>query len=155
MGIAATKSVHSATGSAVARRRKPRRPSPEACVKTALIGRAILKIAESRHPERVAIRALLKANELLGLVVGVRLSRSFRITSPRDLCPVSPESIRFQRATVSALTMTKRLAHPNYNVTSDGQTFVMVAAADTEADRVHVVVHWIEELKSLVFSVED
>ena len=82
-------------------------------------------------------------------------SRSSRITSPRDLFPVSPESIRFQRPTVSALTMTKRLAHPNYNVTSDGQTFVMVAAADTEADRVHVVVNWIEELKSLVFSVED
>ena len=37
--------------------------------------RAVLKIAESRHLERFAIRALLKANELLGLSICVRLAK--------------------------------------------------------------------------------
>ena len=42
-------------------------------------------------------------------------SRSSRITSPRNPCPVSSELIPIPTArTVSALTMTKRLAHPGH-----------------------------------------
>lgn len=44
-------------------------------MKDSLIERAVLKIAKSRHIERFAIRALLKANELLGLAIGVRLAK--------------------------------------------------------------------------------
>lgn len=39
-----------------------------------LAERAVVRIAKSRHIDRFAVRALLRANELLGLALGVRLA---------------------------------------------------------------------------------
>jgi hypothetical protein len=40
-----------------------------------LAERAVVRIAKSRHIDRFAVRALLRANELLGLALGVRLAK--------------------------------------------------------------------------------
>ena len=40
-----------------------------------LAERAVVRIAKSRHIDRFAVRALLRANELLGLALGVLLAK--------------------------------------------------------------------------------
>ena len=42
------------------------------------------------------------------------------------------------------------LVHRNYDVTADGQRFVMVKSADEVETRIHVIVNWHEELERLM-----
>ena len=42
---------------------------------SSFLDRVVLRVVTSRHLDRLAMRALLRANELLGLAIGIRLAK--------------------------------------------------------------------------------
>jgi len=71
------------------------------------------------------------------MAVDITTEPTFRTSTPRLLFEG-----RYQQSTLPLL--------PFYDVTADGQRFVMVQAQETDPGQINVVLNWFEELKRLV-----